>query len=163
LHPYAASLRPLQLRQGARHQLHDANEVGQQFAPVGDLQADQRKRAQVALHGGNRWRLPLLLQWDIARHVRVGLGPEASILSGACTVIEIRNTFTGYQRLTGDYYRRLDRTAIFGAAADIEFPFGVGRLVLAPQIHYTRWTARHYTPWWSMDELSAGVALRFRP
>jgi hypothetical protein len=110
---------------------------------------------------GNRWRLPLLLQWDIARHVRVGLGPEASILSGARTLIEIRNTFTGYQRLTGDYYRRLDRTAIVGAAADIEFPFGVGRLMLAPQIHYTRWTARHYTPWWSMDELSAGVALRF--
>ena len=111
---------------------------------------------------GNRWRLPLLLQWDIARHVRVGLGPEASILSGARTVIEIRNTFTGYQRLTGDYYRRLDRSAIFGAAADVEFPFGVGHLVLAPQIHYTRWTARHYTPWWSMDELSAGVSLRFR-
>jgi hypothetical protein len=112
---------------------------------------------------GNRWCLPLLLQWDIARHVRVGLGPEASIFSGARTVTEIRNTFTGYQRLTGDYYRRLDRIAIVGAAADIEFPFRVGCLVLAPQIHYTRWTARHYTPWWSMDELRAGVALRFRP
>jgi hypothetical protein len=111
---------------------------------------------------GNRWRLALLLQWDIARHVRVGLGPEASIFSAAGTVIEIRNTFTGYQRLTGDYYRRLDRTAIFGAAADLEFPFDVGRLVLAPQFHYTRWTARHYNPSWSMDELSAGVALRFR-
>jgi hypothetical protein len=95
---------------------------------------------------GNRWRLPLLLQWDIARYVRVGLGPEASILSSARTVVEIRNTFTGYQRLTGDYYRRLDRTAIFGAAVDIEFPFGVRRLVLAPQIHYTRWTARHSLP-----------------
>jgi len=111
---------------------------------------------------GNRWRLPLLLQRDIARHVRVGLGPEASILNGARTLIEIRNPFTGYQRLTGDYYRRLDRNAIFGAGADIEFPFAVGNLVLAPQIHYTRWTARHYNPSWSMDELSAGVAFRFR-
>jgi hypothetical protein len=112
---------------------------------------------------GNRWCVPLLLQWDIARHVRVGLGPEASIFSGAGSVTEIRDTITGYQRFTGDRYRPLNRSAIFGAAADIEFPFRVGYLVLAPQIHYTRWTARHYTPWWSMDELRVGVSLRFRP
>jgi hypothetical protein len=102
-----------------------------------------------------------MLQLDIAKHVRVGLGAEASIISGARTSIEVRNTFTGYQRFTVNHYHSLGRTAIFGAAADIEFPFRVGRLVFAPQLHYTRWTARHYTPFWSMDGLSAAVALRF--
>ncbi len=36
-------------------------------------------------------------------------------------------------------------------------------MLMAARLPAERWTARHYTPWWSMDELSAGVALRFRP
>ncbi len=111
---------------------------------------------------GNRWHPSVLLQWDIARHVRVGLGPAASILSGARTVYETRNPFTGYQRFTDKFYRQLDRVGILGATAALEFPFRVGRLVLAPQIQYTRWAARHYNPWWSRDEASASVALRFQ-
>ena len=152
----------LRLRLDATYQRAGITDNSNQFVYQTTATSPLGISASKVSTAGNRWALPLLLQWDIARHVRIGLGPEASIFSGARTVIEIRNTFTGYQRLTAGYYRRLDRLAIVGAAADIEFPFRVGSLVLAPQLHYTRWTSRHYTPWWTMDELRAGVALRFR-
>jgi hypothetical protein len=158
----AGFIKRLRLRLDATYQRAGITDNSNQFVYQTTAASPLGIVASKVSTAGNRWRLPLLLQWDIARHVRVGLGPEASIFSGARTVIEIRNPFTGNQRFNGDYYRRLDRTAILGAAADLEFPFRLGRLVLAPQIHYTRWTARHFTPWWSMNELSGGVALRFR-
>lgn len=108
----------------------------------------------------NRWRVPALLQWEPHRHVRLGLGPELSLVTGSHSRDEIRNPFTGSQSFPVDYFRSLDRQAVFGVGAAVEFPFHVGPLTVAPGLHYARWTAKHYNTNFPLDELTAGIALR---
>ena len=110
----------------------------------------------------NRWRLPALFQWEPRRHIRLGLGPELSLVSGSDSRDEIRNPFTGYQNFPVDYFRTLDRHAIFGVGAAAEFPFQFGPLTIAPDLHYARWTAKHYNTNFPLDELTAGIAVRLR-
>jgi hypothetical protein len=111
---------------------------------------------------GNRWRLPALLQWEPRRHIRLGLGPELSLVAGSHSRDEIRSPFNGFQSFPVDYFRSLDRQAVFGVGAAAEFPFHIGRLTAAPDLHYVRWTAKHYNTNFPLDELTAGIALRLR-
>ena len=108
----------------------------------------------------NRWRLPALLQWDPIRHIRLGLGPELSLITGSHSLTEIRNPFTGSQSFPFDYLRTLDHQAVFGVGAAAEFPFQLGPVTVAPDLHYARWTAKHYNSNFPLDELAAGIALR---
>jgi hypothetical protein len=108
----------------------------------------------------NRWRLPALLQWEPHGHIRLGLGPELSLVTASHSLDEIRNPFTGSQSFPVDYFRSLDRQAVFGIGVAAEFPFHLGPLTVAPDLHYTRWTAKHYNTNFPMDELTAGIALR---
>jgi hypothetical protein len=108
----------------------------------------------------NRWRLPALLQWEPRRHIRLGLGPELSHVTGSDSRAEIRNPFTGSQSFRVDYFRSLDRQAVFGVGVAAEFPFHVGPLTVAPDLHYARWTAKHYNTNFPLDELTVGIALR---
>jgi hypothetical protein len=114
------------------------------------------KEATVA----NRWRVPAHLQWQAQRHIRVGLGPEVSLVTGIRGSDEYRDTLGGYRSFTVDYFRSLDRQAIFGVGAAAEFPFRVGRIAIAPGLYYTRWTAKHYNANFALDEVSAGIGLR---
>jgi hypothetical protein len=111
----------------------------------------------------NRWRLPALLQWEPRRHIRLGLGPELSLVTGSQSRDEIRNPFTGSQSFPVDYFRSLDRHAVFGVGVAAEFPFHVGPLTVAPDLHYDRWTAKHYNTNFPLNEFTAGIALRLRP
>jgi hypothetical protein len=111
----------------------------------------------------NRWHVPVTAEREVTRHLRLGVGPEISIVTGNGNIIAVRSTFGDHNVYSGNpYFGYLDRTAIFGMGASAEFPFRAGPLVCAPQFRYTRWTSRHYTPWWSMDEFSIGAAFRFR-
>ncbi|HZT29829.1 MAG TPA: hypothetical protein VFA33_08100 [Bryobacteraceae bacterium] len=108
----------------------------------------------------NRWRVPALLQWEPRRHIRLGFGPELSLVTRSHSRYEIRNPFTGSQSFPVDYFRSLDRQAVFGVGAVAEFPFHLGPLTLAPDLHYARWTAKHYNTNFPLDEFSSGIALR---
>ena len=110
----------------------------------------------------NRWRLPALLQWEPRRHIRLGLGPELSLVTGSDSRAEIRNPFTGSQSFRVDYFRSLDRQAVFGVGVAAEFPFHVGPLTVAPDLHYAHWTAKHYSANFPLDELTVGIALRLK-
>jgi len=53
------------------------------------------------------------------------------------------------------------RQVIAGAAAAFEFPFRFKNLALAPELRYKRWFDKHYSGIWTMDEITAGIAIRF--
>jgi len=128
-----------------------------QTGPIGPSGLAITKQATAA----NRWRLPAQLQWAPHRHIRLGLGPELSLVTGSHSLDEIRNPFTGSSSVAVDYFRSLDRQAVLGVGAGAEFPIRLGRLTVAPDLHYSRWMAKHYNTNFPMDELTAGIALRF--
>jgi len=107
----------------------------------------------------NRWRLPVLVEAGLSRHVRLGLGPGVSIVTGSRNTFEIRNPFTGYRSGRADYLRPV-RPALFGIGAALEFPFRFSKIVIAPGVHYHHWTGKHYGGIWSPDEVSSGIAIR---
>ena len=133
-----------------------ASDLVYQTLPTGPSGLVMAKQATAA----NRWRLPALLQWEPRRHIRLGLGPELSLIAGSHSLTEIRNPFTGFQSFPADYLRSLDRQGIVGIGTAVEFPFHLGRLTVAPDLHYARWTARHYNTNFPLDELTAGMSLR---
>lgn len=105
----------------------------------------------------NRWQIPALLEAGVTRHVRFGIGSTVSVLTDTLTLSSISNQGPSVDR----YSRPLARQTIAGAAASIEFPFRVGPVTLAPDLRYTRWFAGHFGSNWRLDELTAGVAIRF--
>jgi hypothetical protein len=124
--------------------------------PPGPVGLAVTKQATAA----NRWRLPVRLQWDPQRHIRLGLGPELSLITASHSLYELQNPLTGSQSFPVDYFRSLDRQAVFGVGATAEFPFQLDLLTIAPDLHYTRWTAKHYNANFPLDELAAGITLR---
>jgi hypothetical protein len=108
----------------------------------------------------NRWRLPILLEKQVSGHIRLGLGPEVSTITGSRTLFELRNPFTGDRTSTADYFRPVSRHTVLGIGAAAEFPFRLSKIVIAPEARYTRRTAKHYGSNWAMDEVTAGIAIR---
>lgn len=108
----------------------------------------------------NRWRWPILLERQLSRHIRLGLGPEASTITGNRTLFEFRNPFTGEQGFVTDYLRRVGRHTVLGIGTALEFPFHFPKIVVAPEVRYTRWTEKHYGGHWALDEVTAGIAIR---
>jgi hypothetical protein len=133
-----------------------ASDVVYQTAPPGPTVLVVAKQATAA----NRWRMPALLQWEPRRHIRLGVGPELSLITGSHSLDTIRNPATGSQSFPVDYFRSLDRQAVFGVGAAIEFPFHIGPLTVAPDLQYDRWTAKHYNTNFPLNELTVGIALR---
>ena len=107
----------------------------------------------------NRWRVPILLEAAVARYVRLGIGPEVSIVTGSRTTLEVRNPFGPDINRTADDLRPL-KPGLFGICAAVEFPFRLGPVTVAPEVRYKRWTGKHYGEIWAMDEVTAGLAIR---
>jgi len=106
----------------------------------------------------NRWRVPILLESAVARHLRLGIGPELSVLTGSHTIFEQRHPSLHIGPSTVDFPP--GKPDLFGIAAALEFPFLLSPVIVAPEIRYTRWTGKHYGGIWAMDELTVGVAIR---
>lgn len=107
----------------------------------------------------NRWRVPVLLETELSRHVRLGIGPVLSLLTGSRTAVELRISFRP-EMLHTDPFRHPVSAELLGIAAAVEFPFRLGRVTMAPEVRYTRWTGKHYGGIWAMDEVTTGLALR---
>jgi hypothetical protein len=108
----------------------------------------------------NRWLMPLLLERDLSRYIRLGIGPEFSVISGSHTVFESRNPFAPDSTGSANYVHPVS-SAIFGIGAAVEVPFRFSRFVVIPGLHYHRWTGKHYGGIWSPDEVSTGIAVRY--
>jgi hypothetical protein len=105
----------------------------------------------------NNWRLPVLLETGLARHVRFGIGPALSLVTGGRATFEQRSPFFNVNQTIA---KPPDKRALFGVGAALEFPFRLGPVILAPEIRYNRWTGKHYGGIWAMDEATAGLAIR---
>lgn len=108
----------------------------------------------------NRWILPLLGTWNISKHLRPGVGAAVSFRTDARLTSKLSVFAPGaYTNLS-----ERDpggRSTIVGVVAAIEAPYRVRSVTLAPEIRYTRWTGKHFGRHWPLDEVSAGVAIRF--
>jgi len=106
----------------------------------------------------NRWQLPLLFEAGVARHIRFGIGPAVSVLTDTLTLDwdSLREVM-----VVDHFLRAPSRPVVGGAAASVEFPFRFGHVTLAPDLRYTRWFDGHFGGNWQLDELTAGVAIRF--
>ncbi|MEO8372834.1 MAG: hypothetical protein ABI806_26855 [Candidatus Solibacter sp.] len=105
----------------------------------------------------NNWRLPILLEGELARHVRLGIGPAVSIATGGSSTFEQRSPFFNTNQ-TRDVPP--DKGRLFGIVAGAEFPYRLGPVIVAPEIRYYRWTGKHYGGISAMDEVIAGFAIR---
>lgn len=112
----------------------------------------------------NRWEVPIVAEWRVAKHVRPGLGGVVSVVSGASTLSRnvvaprfgIADGYTNLVRLNS-----LGRKTIGGVVADVEFPFHSGIVTIAPNVQYTRWFLKHFGERGRLDGLTFGISLRF--
>jgi hypothetical protein len=107
----------------------------------------------------NRWRLPIFWEAEVAPHIRLGIGPEVSVVTGSHAMFEQRHPMFYIQ--PAPIYLHIPKRVCFGIAASVEFPFRLGPVTLAPEIRYTRWTGKHYGGISAMDEVATGLAFRF--
>jgi hypothetical protein len=110
----------------------------------------------------NRWQFPVLIQARLRRHVNLGIGPAASLLTGAATggTVRVIGPFPDAFPYVFSYAPQVSRQAIAGAEAALEFPFRFRNVMLAPELRYKRWFDKHYSGNWTMDEFTVGVAIR---
>ena len=135
---------------------YDMSAYGGVFSSTGQFAAVSSKQATMA----NRWQWPVLLEWRFAKHVGAGTGPSFSTLTSHRILYEVRNPFTTNSKFESNY-PNLDRQAVAGMAAAIEFPFRAGPVIVASEVRYTRWTGKHQGGYWRLDEVSTGLAVRF--
>jgi hypothetical protein len=107
----------------------------------------------------NRWLIPILVEAELSRHLRFGIGPEFSVVTGSRTTFEVRNPFAPDRSGMANYLHPVS-PELFGIGAALEFPFRFSKFVIAPELHYHRWTGKHYGGIWSPDEVSWGIAVR---
>jgi hypothetical protein len=110
----------------------------------------------------NRWQVRALAERGLAAHIRLAAGPASSTLTTDRTITQLRNPLSGDTTFNNQYFRPESRRTVFGAAVSAEFPFAIGKLVLAPEVRYTRWFAKHYGGASALDEVVTGIAIRFR-
>jgi hypothetical protein len=110
----------------------------------------------------NRWQFPALVEADLFRHLRFGVGPVVSLLTGAYGIDKFVNyPFLGRTTYIMDEYSfPVSRRAIAGATAALEFPFRLGNITLAPELRYKRWFDKHYGGNSVINEFTGGVAIR---
>ena len=109
----------------------------------------------------NRWQFPALVEAELLRHFRFGIGPAVSLLTGTEGMAKRIDPFFGTSTYVDRYSFPVSRQAIAGAATALEFPFRFGNVTLAPELRYKRWFDIHYGGNWMMDEFTGGVAIRF--
>ena len=109
----------------------------------------------------NRWQFPAIIEVGLLRHLRFGVGPAVSLLTGTEATAKRVDPFLGTSTYVDPYSFPVSRQAIAGAAAALEFPFRFGDVTLAPELRYKRWFDKHYGGNWMMDEFTGGVAVRF--
>jgi hypothetical protein len=144
--PAAASIRPGLSTSWDERQYHSTVNIGEVVAKTSTT--------------ANRWQLPALVEAGLFRHFRFGVGPVVSLLSGVerTKVVDPPSAASIY---AATYGFPVSREAAAGAAAALEFPFRLGNTTLAPELRYKRWFDANYRANWLMDELTAGVAIRF--
>ena len=109
----------------------------------------------------DRWQFPVLVEAELLRHFRFGIGPAVSLLTRTEVVGKRIDPFFGTSTYLDTYSFPVSRQAIAGAVTALEFPFRFGNVTLAPELRYKRWFDKHYGGSWMMDEFTAGVAIRF--
>jgi len=109
----------------------------------------------------NRWQFPTLVEAELLRHFRFGIGPAVSLLTGTEGMAKRIDPFFGTSTYVDRYSFPVSRQAIAGGAAALEFPFRFGNVTFAPELRYERWFDKHYGGNWMMDEFTGGVAIRF--
>jgi len=107
----------------------------------------------------NRWRLPVLMEAEVSRHIRLGIGPVASVVTDSRTILRVTDSF-GLDSSRSVDDARPRKQGIFGVGAAVEFPFRLVAVIVAPEVRYNRWTTGHYGQLWAMDEVSVGLAIR---
>jgi len=109
----------------------------------------------------NRWQFPALVEAELLRHFRFGIGPAVSLLTGTEGMAKVIDPFFGTSTYVDRSSFPVARQAIAGAVAALEVPFRLGNVTLAPELRYKRWFDKHYGGNWMMDEFTGGVAIRF--
>lgn len=109
---------------------------------------------------GDRWLVPVFLEQEISRHMRVGLGPQFSLITGSGSAFDLRNPFAPEMSGTVIHVHPVS-SPLFGIGAFVEFPFRLAGLLIAPRLNYHHWTGKHYGGNWSPNEVSAGIVLRY--
>jgi hypothetical protein len=128
-----------------------------QSGPNSPLGEAVNKRSSTA----DRWQFPVLVEAELPRHFRFGVGPAVSLLTGINGVGKVVDPFTGISTYVDNTSFPVSRQAIAGAAAALEFPFRFGNVTVAPELRYKRWFDKHYGGNSTMDEFTGGVAIRF--
>lgn len=108
----------------------------------------------------NRWQVPALLEAQLSPRLRLGIGPALSILTGHRNSFLIPSPFKPDLSGDGSGWRTADRDVMAGISTAAEFPFRMSRMVIAPELRYTRWTSKHYGANWAPDQLTCGIAFR---
>jgi hypothetical protein len=71
----------------------------------------------------NRWQLPAVVEAGLLRHLRFGVGPVVSLLTGVEGMSKRVDPFLGTSTYVDNYSFPISRQAIAGAAAALELPF----------------------------------------
>jgi hypothetical protein len=129
-----------------------------------DYTALDRSSSYAQTTTADRWELPVITEWNIAGHVRPGLGAVVSMVSGEQSFSRLDvapgfGTAEGYTNLFR--VEALSRRTVAGFIADIEFPFRSRFATIAPDLRYTRWLSKHYGYRGRLDTLNIGLSLRF--
>ena len=110
----------------------------------------------------NRWQVTGLIEAGFLRHLRFGIGPAVSLLTGHGTDSQACRSILRNFHIRGTSFLRFSNQVTVGAAAAMEFPFRFGNVTLAPELRYKRWFDKHFSNhMWMMDEFTVGVAIRF--
>lgn len=110
----------------------------------------------------NRWQVTGLIEAGFLRHLRFGIGPAVSLLTGTEPIAKRVDPFLGTSTYVEPAFLYFSNQVTVGAAAAMEFPFRFGNVTLAPELRYKRWFDKHFSNhMWMMDEFTVGVAIRF--
>ncbi len=110
----------------------------------------------------NRWQVTGLIEAGFLWHLRFGIGPAVSLLTGTEPIAKRVDPFLGTSTYVEPAFLYFSNQVTVGAAAAMEFPFRFGNVTLAPELRYKRWFDKHFSNhMWMMDEFTVGVAIRF--
>ncbi|MBI2688391.1 MAG: hypothetical protein HYX27_18970 [Acidobacteria bacterium] len=129
-----------------------------------DYTSNDRGSSYALYLTANRWELPVVAEWRLAKHVRPGIGGVASVVTPSRLTSKLvvnpgfgtPGGYTNVFRVDGS-----ERLAVAGLVADVEFPFRVPALTIAPNLRYTRWVSKHFGERGRLDNLTVGLSLRF--
>lgn len=92
---------------------------------------------------GNSWQFPILLRKSLVRGIYVGAGYAPQIINGGQDVTSVQATTMEATAYTiGRYHLPGDWQTSRGVVAEGGWEQRAGRLYVAPEVRYIRWTTR---------------------